>query len=85
MMKTFTSSTAVTLMVLSTNTSTQDIETMQQVVLLLIPDVIISASLSVNIASVSTIQMDLSPVPSVGLCVGVCESVSPESVLWQNG
>jgi len=42
---------------------------------------IISASLSINTASVSVNDVDLSPIPSVGL--SIC--VRPESVLWQNG
>ena len=42
---------------------------------------IISASLSINIASVSADGVDLSPSPSVGRSVCLC----PESVLWQNG
>ena len=46
---------------------------------------IISASLSINIVSVSANGVNLSPIPSVGLCVRVCRSVCPESVLWQNG
>jgi len=33
------------------------------------------------IASVSANGVDLSPIPTVGICVSVC----PESVLWQNG
>ena len=50
---------------------------------------VVSASLSINIASVSANGVDLSPIPSVGLSVCVCRSVClpvcPESVLWQNG
>jgi len=40
-------------------------------------------SLSINIASVSANDVDLSPIPSVGLSVGLSEC--PKSVLWQNG
>jgi len=53
------------------------------------PDIyllIISASLSINIASVSAHLTDRSPSPSVDLCVCLSvQSVCPESVLWQNG
>jgi len=41
--------------------------------------VTISASLSINIASISGNGIDLSPLPSVG------RLVCPESALWQNG
>jgi len=34
--------------------------------------------------SIGVIGVDLLPIPSVGLCVCVCDVV-PESVLWQNG
>jgi len=34
-----------------------------------------SASLSVNIASVNILLTDLSPIPSVSLCVTVCQTV----------
>jgi len=44
---------------------------------------IISASLSINTASISANGVDLSPIPSVGRYVGLC--VCPESVPWQNG
>jgi len=42
--------------------------------------------LSVNIANLNTNAVDLSSIPSVGLCVSrsVGQSVYPESVLWQN-
>ena len=42
-----------------------------------------SASLSINIASVSAYLTDMSPSPSVGR--SVCRSVCLKSVLWQNG
>ena len=44
---------------------------------------VVSASLSINIASVSANGVNLSPIPSVGESVGL--SVSLESVLGQNG
>jgi len=41
-----------------------------------------SASLSINVASISALLTDTSPRPFVTLCV--CVSVCPETVLWQN-
>ena len=44
---------------------------------------VLSASLSIHIASVSANVVDLSPSPSVGLCVCASRSVGTESVLWK--
>jgi len=43
---------------------------------LLIESIFISASLFINIASVSANSVDLSPIPSVGLSVGLSACVS---------